>query len=125
MDPEPSYQKGVSPGIQELARFCRYSVVLQKAAWVSSPVRLRYSTTVPTCSITRASSRVMTPIGAPEFRPGRNGAGLLPGRVKPFGETAFLEKSLLQLPEQLIEQVVGLMDEAKHIGPIPSSGWQE
>ena len=55
----------------------------------------------------------MTPIGAPELRPGRNGAGLLPGRVKPFGETAFLEKSLLQLPEQLIEQVVGLMDEAK------------
>ena len=36
----------------------------------------------------------------------------LPRKVEPFSETALVEESLFKLPELLVEQVIGLMDEA-------------
>jgi len=49
----------------------------------------------------------------PETRSGRQGAGLLAGLIEPLREAALLQKRLLQLPQQLIQQVVGLVDEAE------------
>ncbi len=36
----------------------------------------------------------------------------MPGVVQPLGENAFLQELFLQLPQQLIQQVVGLVNQA-------------
>jgi hypothetical protein len=35
--------------------------------------------------------------------------------MQAFGETALLEKARFELPELLVEEVVGLVDEADHL----------